>query len=165
MRNLNMKFICTVIALVFLSMNSMAQVQIHRGDNLADYTCIYNINDNKIFSGMSEEQDRCLYVIENNKVYKGSCAERDKTNCLYTIKNDKIYVGNSTTTQNLVYSILGNKVYKGKSITKQLCLYTYENGKVLNRNSEDVFVSVDGDIELALLVCILEIDFIDFYEN
>jgi hypothetical protein len=114
---------------------------------------------------MSDEQGRCLYVIENNRVYKGSYVNRNKSNCLYTIKNDRIYAGNSTATQNLVYSILDNKVYQGKEISNQKCLYTYKDGKVLNRNSEDVFVSVRGDIDLALLVCILEIDYIDFYEN
>lgn len=143
-----------------------AQVEIHRGDNLAAYTCLYSVNGNKIFPGINDDKETCLYVIEGNRIYKGKYVKGDKSNCVYTIKNNKIYMGNSTSSTNLLYTVEGNQVFKGKECEDYNLLYTFDNQKVFTSAAgNDCFVSVNGEIDLSLLVCILEIDFIDFYEN
>lgn len=165
MKNISLNITCVLLLVIFSSASALAQVQIHRGNNLADYTCIYNVKNNKIYPGFSDERDQCLYVVKDNRIYKGKYINRDKSNCLYTIRHNKVYLGSHVSNANIVYTIEGNKVYKGREVTKANCIYTFDENKVYTGNSEDCFVSVKGEIDLALLVCVLEIDYIDFYEN
>ena len=153
-------WLATMTGILLLFSSAFAQVNIHKGDYIANYNVAWTIQDAKVYQGSVHNTEGYQYFVDQNRFYKGKY--KTASNCLFTLKGDKVYLGKTVRPSSCVYTIHNNQVFKHNSLEEQSCIYTVKNNKVYigcSTGPENVFMTLDGEVDLAILTCILEIDY------
>lgn len=147
------------LLLVFVSLCSMAQVKLYRGDSFMDSDIVYTIQDGLVYHGDATFSRKIVFTVSDNKVYIGRSTS--SFDCLYSYTDKAVYRGDSRFITDMIYTIDDNKVYRGNTTFSTNCILTLEDDKIYMGSSTfstDLLFTIKGlneQTSLALLACIV----------